>query len=138
MKTLDGKATLLFGEHGLSIELQDALSGVKIKASINSLDAIKALSRLSDVPCQITYPERLDLIGMRREVKDVLINRVWETYSPTEQEVADQCIAEGLLVDGWEISDHGLHRQQRHMNKHNVSLKRYVALDAAAGKAGGE
>lgn len=136
MKTLNGKATVLFNSQGLSIELKDTLSGVTIRARIKPLDAIDALSSLADVPCQITYPDRLDLIGMQRETKKVMIDVVWETYEPTEKDVTDQCIAEGLLVDGWEISNYGLHRQQPNLRKHGVWLKRYVPIDPATRSAG--
>ena len=129
MRTLKGKADVLFDrDKGLEIRIEDELSGISICATIPPVEAIAALSRQVHVDCEVSYPSEkgLALIGKKREVEQVLIQKTWEGYRPTRERVLTQCEAEGLLVDGWELWQDGLSTQQNQRGKHRVVIVRYV------------
>lgn len=127
MRTLEGKATILFcSSGGLSIEIADRLSGTPIRVELSSSEAIAALSRVANVDCTIIYPDSLEYVGMDCQRDRKLINKTWEGYKPTEDEVDAQCEKEGLLTDGWYVWSYGLTTQQNTVGKHEVILERYV------------
>ena len=127
MKKLKGKATILFDrDRGLNIELEDELSGTTIRAQLSPDNAIAALARMGYVDCEITYPKSLSKIGMKRERKRVTINKTWTEWKPTREIIEQQCIADGVLTDGFYLSDTGLSTQQNIAGKHGVILERFV------------
>lgn len=129
MMTLEGKATILFDrDDGLRIEIEDKSSGITIEAFLNVENTVAALSRMANVDCVVKYPSRLDLIGSKLERDVKFIDKTWKEYKPSFCVVQDQCIKEGLLVDGWSLWDDGTSSQQNTRGKQKVILERYLRI----------
>ncbi|WP_102867927.1 hypothetical protein [Pseudovibrio exalbescens] len=130
-KTLPGKATILFSERGLDIEIHDESSAVMIEAHVGAQETLQALGRLIRVPCDVAWPDELDKIGKQLEVKRDLIPKDWghtNTKMPTS-EIEQRCKDAGLLQDGWFLWCDGNRVRQDSPGKHEVILRRYVNAD---------
>ena len=124
---LRGSATLLFDrDYGLHIELEDRLSGVTIKATVDTKQTLAALSRQAHVDCEIEYPSDLHLIGKEREIQRVEIDKTWDEWEPSRAVIKAQCLKEGILSDGFELWSDGTRTQQNTRGKHGVVLERYI------------
>jgi hypothetical protein len=118
----------------ISINIQDDSSGIHIiNVQMSLEDFAHAITGLGNVDCEIhnlTNNIGFARIGKIREYKEVFVYEpdykltILEKQLLVEKAVRDS----GYLVDGWEISDHGLHRQQPTQN-HCVSLRRFVDGD---------
>jgi hypothetical protein len=89
---LDGGITILFDNDGLSIEIVDSLSSVKIvKATLTPEQTVQALSRLNRTDCKITVAPNINVIGKKMIVENLdflLPNGIdrYSTYSPKIRE----------------------------------------------------
>lgn len=130
MRTLKGKLSLLFDrDRGLSIEIEDTSSHHTVSINLPAKDVAALLGRQVLMDCDVTWPEDLSKIGMRRENKSVELIKTWEDFKPSRDLIEKVCEEQGYLVDGWELWQDGTTTQQKKRGYHKVVLDRYVEVD---------
>lgn len=95
--TIDGQFTLLISEDGAKIEFRDPVAATTfLRAEIAQEDFMKALGRLSNVPCQLTI-SGINRVGTKHEC------RPFEFEIPAGRKKDDAfAVALELCPNGWQ------------------------------------
>lgn len=117
------------------IEIKDDLSGIRVAvASLKLADFAECLTGLSHVECALTVPSNLDLVGRKKELREILVQRPDDYLKKPEfiaamrERLPDAIRAAGLDPADWTASDYDLEDNHHHWVGHNsrVSIHRWL------------
>jgi hypothetical protein len=97
---INGQITILTGENGVTIELNDEASGERfLTVELTSSQFCQALSRLAYTKCKKTEVRSLDRIGKKIDVQEIILELPHNNYE-TRKETAIKIAAE-ICPAGW-------------------------------------
>ncbi len=122
---IDGKITMLFGEDGLRIEVQDETSSLTfIRIKLNAEQTCQVMSRLANTPCEKVEVYGLDKINKKMEHKQ------FEFEIPNDlnyKNRKERCceIVKGICPKGWE-PDYYFESQTSFFSKNDKDYARCI------------
>lgn len=132
---INGALTFLINQEGLHLYLEDRDASIRIlDLSLNPEDTVKLLSRLGHVSCDVTFTDRLDIIGktMERKPISVVLPLGMNRYTDEDKifELLKQECPEGWAVDiylGLQNSfTYFTDNDGNHRTRVNTTIRRWV------------